>query len=397
MTSVSALRRSLTGVAVGAASIGLLVSGCTSSNGSTGSPTAGEKAAVTVSITLTPSGCAPSPATIEAGLVTFEITNRGADAVTEAELAKGNNVIGEKENLTPGLSGKFSVRLQPGSYVVNCPNAKTDHFDFTVAANATGAGSSAGADGSAATSPANAAAVAAATTAYHDYVDAEVRQLVAATATFTAAVKSGDIAAAKAAYGPARTHYESIEPVAESFGDLDPAIDARADDVADQSQWTGFHRLEKALWEDNSLTGTAPIADQLTADVAKLQALVVNQIYQPATIANGCVELLDEVARTKVTGAEDRYSHTDLFDFEANVSGAREGFTDIEPLLKRSDPALAATIESRFADVTEALEQYKQGNGWVDYSTVGQDARRVLAQKVDALAEPLSQVAALVG
>jgi len=98
-----------------------------------------------------------------------------------------------------------------------------------------------------------------------------------------------------------------------------------------------------------------------------------------------------------VTGAEDRYSHTDLFDFEANVSGAREGFTDIEPLLKHSDPALAATIESRFADVTEALEQYKQGNGWVDYSTVGQDARRVLAQKVDALAEPLSQVAALVG
>jgi len=245
--------------------------------------------------------------------------------------------------------------------------------------------------------PSASALAAQASKAYHGYVVSEVQQLVASAAPFTAAIKAGDIAAAKAAYGPARTHYESIEPVAESFGDLDPAIDARIDDIDDPSTWTGFHRLEKALWQDNSLAGMGSIADKLTADIAKLQSLVADQVYQPAQIANGCVELLDEVGASKVTGEEDRYSHTDLYDFDANVQGAKEGFTVVEPLLKKADANLASTIEARFSDVLDALQPYRQGDGWVDYSTVTQDQRRVLAQKVDALAEPLSHVAALVG
>jgi iron uptake system component EfeO len=357
------------------------------STSSGGRPGTAKGAATTVSVVLTPDGCAPSPASAPAGLLTFSVVNKNADAVSEAEVLKGETILGEKENLTPGLAGSFSLRLGPGAYVVNCPNAKTEKADFTV----TGAASSA------APSPSASALAATASQTYHDYVVSEVTQLIAGTATFTTAVKAGDLAAAKAAFGPARTHYESIEPVAESFGDLDPAIDARIDDVADASQWTGFHRIEKALWTDNSLAGMDPIADKLTADVAKLQSLVATQTYQPAQIANGCVELLDEVAKSKVTGEEDRYSHTDLFDFEANVDGAKEGFAAVEPLLTLTDPTLASTIDARFADVLTALQPYKQGAGWVDYSTVDQDARRALAQKVDALAEPLSQVAARVG
>ena len=385
MVAAGLVRRRLLAFGATAAAAGLLASGCSSSSKASlaGDTTNG----VTVAVTLTSDGCTPSPASVEAGLVTFEVTNKNASAVSEAELLKGETIMGEKENLTPGLSGKFSLRLQPGKYVVNCPNAKADHADFTV----TGAASSPSVNPSAAALAANASKM------YHDYVVSEVAQLVTGTATFTAAVKAGDAAAAKAAFGPARTHYESIEPVAESFGDLDPAIDARIDDVDDPSQWTGFHRIEKALWADNSLAGMDPIADKLTADVAKLQSLVADQTYQPAQIANGSVELLDEVASSKVTGEEDRYSHTDLYDFEANVIGAQQGFTAVEPILKLVDPTLATTIEARFSDVLAALQPYKQGDGWVDYSTVGDDARRVLTQKVDALAEPLSQVAALVG
>lgn len=370
-----------------AAAAAIVVSGCASSSGSSGSDSKDGGSAAKVSITLTPDGCAPSPASVAAGLITFEVTNKNASAVSEAELLRGDTIMGEKENLTPGLSGKFSLRLQPGKYVVNCPNAKAEQADFTVTGVAT----------SAAPDPSASALAAQASKAYHDYVVSEVQQLVAGTATFTTAVKAGDIAAAKAAFGPTRTHYESIEPVAESFGDLDPAIDARIDDVDDPSKWTGFHRIEKALWEDNTLAGMAPIADQLTADVAKLQSLVADQTYQPAQIANGSVELLDEVGASKVTGEEDRYSHTDLYDFDANVRGAQEGFIAVEPLLKRADASLASTIEARFTDVLNALQPYKQGDGWVDYSTVTEDQRRALAQKVDALAEPLSQVAALVG
>lgn len=362
-----------------------LIAGCSSSAGSddASSPAAG----AVVQVELTPDGCVPSPTSTTAGLVTFKVKNKNADAVSEAELLGGGKILGEKENLAPGLSGSFTLRLKPGHYTVSCPNAKSDHAEFTVTATASRA----------AADPSASALAEQAGQRYHDYVVDQVGQLVAAAAKFTTAVKAGDVAGAKAAYGPARTHYESVEPVAESFGDLDASIDARENDVADPTTWTGFHRIEKALWHDNTLTAMAPVADQLTADLAKLQTLVEKQAYQPAQIANGCVELLDEVAKSKVTGEEDRYSHTDLYDFEANVLGAQEGFALLKPLLQSSGPALADTIDKRFADVLSALAKYRQGDGWVDYSTVSDADRRVLAQKVDALAEPLSQVAARVG
>ena len=150
------------------------------------------------------------------------------------------------------------------------------------------------------------------------YLEQESAVLVSETKEFTDAVKAGDVAQAKAEFTNARVHYESIEPVAESFGDLDPEIDAREGDVPD-AEWGGFHRIEKQLWVDGNTTGMAPVADKLLTDVKELQAKIPGIDLEPAQIANGAVELLNEVAKSKVTGEEDRYSHTDLYDFAANV------------------------------------------------------------------------------
>src|SRR5437870_4244615 len=84
-------------------------------------------------------------------------------------------------------------------------------------------------------------------------VAAEAAKMVTAAKKFTDAVRAGDIDRAKDLYAPARFPYEEVEPVSESFGDLDPDIDARVGDVTDPAKWTGFHRLEKALWQDKSL------------------------------------------------------------------------------------------------------------------------------------------------
>jgi iron uptake system component EfeO len=343
--------------------------------------------ATTVKIELTDDACTPSPASIPSGPVTFQVTNVSASKVTEVELLREETILGEKENLTPGLSGSFSLRLEAGSYTVYCPNAKTEKTAFTV----TGGGGGASRD------PAVQAALDQATAGYQKFVIAEVDKLVPATKKFTDAVRAGDIARAQALYAPARYHYEEVEPVAESFGDLDPAIDARIDDVDSLEQWTGFHRIEKALWADKSLVGMAPVADRLDADVARLKAQVATVTYQPAQLANGATELLNEVASSKITGEEDRYSHTDLSDFKANIAGGRAAFDLLVPALQKIDPTLAGTVAQRFADVADALKPYQQGGEvFVDYSTVGEDQRRVLTQKVDALAEPLSQVAAKV-
>ena len=342
--------------------------------------------AATVIITLTDDGCIPSPATANAGPINFQIKNASATKVTEAELMREETIMGEKENLTPGLSGSFSLKLDAGKYQVYCPNAKTEKTDFTV----TGTAASASSD------PALAAELTGATTKYQQFVAAEVDKLIPATKTFTDAVRANDLAQAKAAFAPARYYYEEVEPVAESFGDLDPDIDARVDDVANPADWTGFHRLEKALWADRTTKGLAPVATKLDQDVAKLKTLVATVKFQPAQLANGATELLNEVASSKITGEEDRYSHTDLSDFEANVIGAQSAVQLLQPALEKIDPGLSSNVRQQFAAVLDSIKPYKKGDTYVDYSTVTEDQRRALTQKVDALAEPLSQVAAKV-
>ena len=332
-------------------------------------------------IALSDAGCRPTPDTVPGGPVKFTVTNPGSGSVTEAELQRDGKILGEKENVTAGIDGNFALRLDAGTYSMFCPGAKQDTWTFTVS----GAGAA----------PAAAAAtnLTDATSKYHDYVVSEVATLSTATTAFTDAVRAGDIARAKSLFAPARVHYESIEPVAESFGDLDPDLDARIDDVSDPSKWTGFHRIEKALWTDNSLAGMTPMATGLDADVATLKSKVAATTYQPAELANGASGLLTEVSTTKVTGEEDRYSHTDLWDFAANIAGAREAFELLKPALTVKDAALARHLDARFTDVMAGLAKYAHGDGYVDYSTVAAPDRRTLANAVNALAEPLSQVA----
>jgi len=340
--------------------------------------------APSVSIPITDAGCAPNPSTVVAGPVNFDLLNTGAGAVTEAEVMQGDRILGEKENLTPGLSGSFSLRLEAGSYVVYCPNAKTERSTLTV---------------SKATSPAPAntaqAQVADAVKNYRTYVESKSAALVPAAEEFAAAVKAGDVAKAKKLFPVARGYYEAIEPVAESFGDLDPEIDARVNDVVAGAAWTGFHRIEKALWVDGTTKGMAPFADKLVTDVKRLDGLVASVKLQGAQIANGAVDLLGEVANSKITGEEDRYSHTDLYDFEVNVAGVKAAIDALTPAMKKVDPSLQARIEQQFAAVEKSLEEFRSGTGFISYTTTTVPAakRRELTTKVNVLAETLSKVA----
>ncbi|HTS15080.1 MAG TPA: iron uptake system protein EfeO [Candidatus Sulfotelmatobacter sp.] len=379
-------------VAVGAA---VLVTGCAGGASPTRSGSTGAATPVAVAVTLTDAGCVAEPASVVAGPVTFTVTNVSATAATEVELVKDGAILGEKEDLTPGLNGTFSLALTAGSYQLSCPGAATSLTPFEVTPS-TAADSPAATAPAGPTSSAPASALAAATAAYADYVRAQVAKLVTTTTAFAQAVEAGDVARAKQLYAAPRVYYERIEPVAESFGDLDPRIDGRADDAASPDQFIGFHRLEQALWLDGSTASMTPIAQGLVADVTRLQSLVATATYQPAQLANGASELLDEVGASKITGEEERYSHLDLVDFQANVDGAQEAFQLLEPALEQVDPALAAIIAQRFADVDAALRPYRQGTGFVLYTALTPADTRTLAQVVDALAEPLSEVAAKV-
>jgi iron uptake system component EfeO len=327
---------------------------------------------------LTDAGCEPHDAKAPAGPINFEIENDGTSKVTEMEIMDGETILGEKENLSEGLSGSFALTLEKGEYVIYCPGGDDERGTLIVSGNLeAGSGPE----------------VEAAIEQYREYLEKNSDELVAETQPFVAAVAAGDVAKAKSLYAAARIPYERIEPVAESFGDLDPRIDARANDVA-ASEFEGFHRIEKALWEEGTAKGMAPVAKQLEADVEELAKKVETVELQAVQIANGANELLGEVSASKITGEEERYSHIDLVDFEANVEGAEAAFDVVEPLLSGKDPKLAREIEADFKKVYAALVPYRQGDGFVSYEELTQADTRKLAQSIDALAEKLSQVPA---
>jgi iron uptake system component EfeO len=356
--------------ALGAALVALLAAGCGSSEDSP----AGAK---TLSFELTDAGCDPHDATAPAGPITFDVTGASA-SVTELEVLEGETLLGERENLTEGLSGSFTLSMEPGEYTLRCNGGSEEDGTLKV----TG-GSTAKAD------PAAEAAVA----QYRKYLERNTDLLVATTKPFVAAVLAGEVARAKSLYPAARIPYERIEPVAETFGDLDPRIDARENDVP-KSEFGGFHRIEKALWEEDTAKGMTPVAKQLLADVEELRQKVKRVELQAAQIANGANELLGEVSASKITGEEERYSHIDLVDFLANVEGSDAAFVAVKPLVAKKDPKLVGEIEAQFKKVYASLKPYRRGEGFVSYEELTRSDTRKLAQEIDALAELLSEVPA---
>ncbi|WP_342562748.1 iron uptake system protein EfeO [Paenibacillus sp. FSL R7-0345] len=231
---------------------------------------------------------------------------------------------------------------------------------------------------------------------YRNYVIEQCDEFVKQTESFTTAVKAGQLEEAKALYAPARMYYERIEPIAEALGDLDPNIDARENDV-DPADWRGFHKLEQALWQNGITDGMNDTADRLLKDAQLLRAKVETTDIDATLLVTGAVGLLNEVSSSKVTGEEERYSHTDLYDFVANVEGAQKIYELLKPELAKKDPALEQTIGERFTSLLDELAPFKSGDGYVSYETLEEDEIRKLSQSLDALAEPLSNMGTILG
>ena len=349
-----------------------------------------------IAVTSTADECTVAATEAPSGNLVFEVTNQGSE-VTEFYLLgdDGLRIVGEVENIGPGLTRNLVVRATPGSYLTACkPGMVGDGIraPFTV----TDSGEELAVDGDIAE------LLTTATDQYRLYVDDQVDQLVVKTDEFAELYRTGDDDGARALYADARTHWERIEPVAESFGDLDPKLDLREADLAEGETWTGWHRIEKDLWPPadgyTALTEAerTEIAGLLVTDTAALASRIDGLSFDPTQLGNGAKELLDEVATGKVTGEEEIWSHTDLWDFQANVDGARIAFENLEPALRVKDDELADTLESRFTSLQTLLDQYRDGEGFVLYTELTPEQVTELAAAVDALAEPLAELTSAV-
>lgn len=404
-------RRSLSVlVAVGAAA--LVLSGCVAK-----SDAATNDALV---VTSTDSACDVSASSATSGTLAFEVNNDGAEVTEFYLLAEdGLRIVGEVENIAPGASRTLTVVAQPGEYFTVCKPGMIG--DGVGRAGFSVSGDAVEIDG------ADAELKQQAVELYAAFVKDQVSQLVPAVDDFVAAYESGDDAAARAAFPQVRAYYERIEPVAEALGDLDPRIDYReVDAVAEALDWTGFHRIEKDLWvpaEDalnadgetpawqdwapSTEAERAAYGDQLIADVQELYDYVHSAEFEEALdaqgvagISNGAIALLDEVATGKISGEEDWWSGTDLWDFAANVEGSKMAFSLVQDFAAAQDAegaALVEEIEAGYAALEAALAAHgSAAEGFVDYGALTEDDKRELTDLINALAEPLSQLTATV-
>ena len=240
--------------------------------------------------------------------------------------------------------------------------------------------------------PKTSADLSAETTAYKDWVTAEIDALVSGTEKFVAALEAGNLEEAKKLYPLVRMHFERSEPIAESFGDLDPRIDNREADLESGEKWTGFHAIEKILWTQNTTEGTAELSRQLMNDVKELRAKLPTAEVTGELMVQGSVDLLNEVTTTKITGEEEIFSKTDLYDFKANIEGAEKIFEILKPKLEAKDPALVATLTENFKAVDALLAKHAEGEHYKPYDKLSADDTKALAEAVNKLGEPLAQM-----
>lgn len=340
-----------------------------------------------INVTISDHGCEPMELTVPAEAVSFKIKNASRRGV-EWEILKDNMVVEERENIIPGFTSTLTTTLKPSAYEMTCGLVSNPKGRLIVKVATRGEAEPKAGD------------LQAVIGTYKGYVASQVDDLVTHTRALAAAVKAGDLAAAQNAYAPAHMYYERIEPVAEVFNDLDKSMDARADDYEKKEAdpaFSGYHRIEYGLFAKHSTAGLEGYADRLVKDVETLRARVAKLDITPKILVGGAAELIEEVASKKISGEEDRYSKTDLWDFQANLDGAQKIVGLLKPDLQTRDPALLARVEANFARIDNSLRKYRAGEGFASYDALKAEDQRALKGPITVLAEDLSKLRGTLG
>lgn len=342
-----------------------------------------------VEVAVSDSQCDPMQLSVPAGKVQFTIRNKSMRAL-EFEILDGVMVVEERENIAPGFMQKMTANLEPGEYDITCGLLTNPRGKLVVSAGAN-------------SEPYEVSAtdLVGPLAEYKFYVSLQTRSLLENTQAFTDAIRAQDLDKAKALYEQAREPYERIEPVAELFSDLDASIDAREDDFAkgvEDPAFSGFHRIEYLLWEQQDTAAAAPFADQLDADVADLAERIRALPFPPEKVVGGAAALVEEIAASKLSGEEDRYARTDLADFQANIDGANKILSLFRPLLTKADAPLTKRVDSNMQRVETTLAAYRKEDGsFAPYNDLSDSDRTALKGPITALAEDLSQLRGSLG
>ena len=165
----------------------------------------------------------------------------------------------------------------------------------------------------------------------------------------------------------------------------------------DDPGFKGFHRIEKGLWGDGSAAGLAPLAVELRANVDELKKRIDTLDIDPRVMARGAGELIEEVAQSKMTGEEDRYSKMDLVSIDANVDGSARIVEQLRPILTKLDaPYLPARRgqQGRRRDHRQVRDERRR---FKPFDQVSADDLKLLQARLADLSELLAELTGRLG
>jgi iron uptake system EfeUOB component EfeO/EfeM len=337
-------------------------------------------------VNIHPHNCEPNALTVAAGRNSFRIVNRSERAV-EWEILDGVLVVEERENIAPGLSQVINANLQPGDYQITCGLLSNPRGTLKVTPTAES-------EAAAKARPSMVAFVGP-LSEYRVYLATQGSALIRAVDALNQAIGAGDLAQARDLYVPARAAYQRIAAAAQRFAELDNAINARADYYEQREQdpaFGGFHRLEYGLFQQNSLDGLAPVAQKLASDIASLKQQLLAQPLPPEQLVNIVSRNLHSLADIRTNGEEERYSHTDLNGFAANLEGARKVVDLLRPLLSKSAAELLPKLDAALTGLNDQLMALRVNDRYPSYATVSADQRKQVAEKAKNLANSLDAI-----
>ena len=340
-----------------------------------------------VQVTIHPHSCEPNALTVPAGRASFRIVNR-SDRAVEWEILDGVLVVEERENIAPGLSQVINANLLPGDYAITCgllSNPRgTLHVTPTAASEA------------AARAKPSMVAFVGPLSEFRVYLSSQGSALIKAVTALEQAIAAGDLTQAQALIGCAGRNVQRLAPAAQRLAELDNRINARADYFEQREQdpgFRGFHRLEFALFQQRSLDGLTPAAQQLLADVTTLKQQLLAQSLPPEQLVSIVVRNLDNLGDVRATsGEEERYSHSDLNGFAGNLDAARKVLDLLRPLLDKSAADLLPTLDNALAGLDTELNRFKVEEGYARYDSVNAEQRQQIADKAKALAHALDAI-----
>ncbi|ROL77680.1 multidrug DMT transporter permease [Pseudomonas chlororaphis] len=340
-----------------------------------------------ITVTIHPHSCEPNALSVPAGPASFRIVNR-SDRAVEWEILDGVLVVEERENIAPGLSQMINARLQPGDYAITCGLLSNPRGTLHVTPTAES-------DAQAKARPSMVAFVGP-LSEFRVYLSRQSSALIKAVSELEHAIQAGDLAQAQALYPPARAAYQRIAPPAQRLGELDNRINARADYFEKREQdpaFVGFHRLEYALFQQRDLSGLAPIAQRLLSDVTSLKQQLLAQSLPPEQLVSLVARSQRSIAEVRAgSGEEERYSHSDLNGFAANLETTRKVVDLLRPLLAKPSAPLLAQIDSALGALDSQYSALRSTEGYASYDSVGADQRKRIADQAKVLADALDGI-----